>query len=269
MTRLRSIIVDDEEKGRENLRTLLSDHCPEIEVVGVADSVQEARDLVERLTPTVVFLDINMPIENGFDFLEYFSDRRFSVVFVTAYDQYAVKAIKASAVDYILKPIDLLDLRQAVDKLLTIHNEEPAQKAGPTLARAQVDLLLENLQTPGAFERIILHLPRGIKIVKVSDIVYLKAESNYSNVVLQNGKTVMVSGTLKDYEEILSEDMFFRIHKSYVVNLLHVEEFHHTKNGSVLLSNGARLQVSARRVKDLMTRLQVFVAQAKDFREGL
>lgn len=265
METLKAVIVDDEVKGRKNLQNLLNDHCPEVEVLAAVGSAQEARLAVGRHAPDVVFLDIHMPVHTGFDFLDFFTERSFDVVFVTAYDQYAIRAIKASAVDYILKPIDLIDLKNAVKKLVQFREvrcETNTEHTRQSERREQMSVLMENIRSAQQFDRIILHLPRGIKIVRVVDILYLKAESNYSTVHLKNGENVTINGSLKEYEEILDGGMFRRTHKSYLVNLLHIEEYFFSKGGFVALSNGEKLQVSTRRVKELLAGIETFVTRA-------
>ncbi len=260
MELLRALVVDDEKKGRENLRTLLRDHCPELQVVGSADSAATARTLVEQLAPDVVFLDINMPKQSGFDFLDCFSERPFDVVFVTAYSQHAVKAIKASAVDYILKPIDLMDLRRAIEKLVDLRRQ--GQAAQEHYRHDQMQILMENLRSGGSFHRVILHRARGFRIVQVKDILYLKADSNYTTVHLAGGESLIVTGTLKEYEEILPHDSFCRIHKSSLINLLHISEFDSHHGGSAIMSDGSKLPISTRRVKDFLQHVKEFVANA-------
>ncbi len=261
MKKLRAIIIDDEAKGRKNLHKLLENNCPEIQVEATADSAVAGRQMVERHQPDVVFLDINMPIHNGFDFLEFFTEREFSVVFVTAYNEYALRAIKSSAVDYLLKPVDIFELKRAVKKLQSIHERpDSEQEAGESLRGEQTQLLLENLKARGSYERIILHMPRSIKIVRISEIVYLQAESNYSTVFLDDGAKVTISRTLKEFEEILSGDIFYRIHKSFLINLQHVKEYFFARGGAVCMSNGHKLQVSSRRSKEFLQHIEAFAS---------
>lgn len=258
MEKLRAVLIDDEWKSRKNLRNLLAEHCREVEVVAEAESATDGKRQVEEFEPDVVFLDIHMPVHSGFDFLDFFEKRIFDIVFVTAYDQYAIRAIKASAVDYILKPIDLIDLKAAIAKILE-HRRERRFTQDSDDNHEQMSVFSENLQAAGKFKRIIISMPRGIKIVKVADMAYLKGESNYSQIVLESGDKVIVNKTLRDYEEILGTEMFYRIHKSFIVNMLHVEEYFYSKGGYIALKNGEKLPVSRRRVKDLLDRIEQFV----------
>ncbi len=262
--KLHAIIVDDEENGRQNLQHLLMEHCPEIKVLGLADSAEEARRLVAQLNPDVVFLDIAMPKQNGFDFLDSYDERPFAVVFVTAYNQHALRAIKTSAVDYILKPIDVHELRAAVAKLVDLRETVPATADDPPWASGKhLQILLENLRSGGKFQRIILQRIRGFKVVEVNDIVYIRADSNYASVVLTNGETILATSTLKEFEEMLNSDMFCRIHKSCIVSLLQVNEYNTDSGGFIVLHNKERLQVSVRRAKTFVDKMQAFVNLAR------
>lgn len=256
---LRSIIVDDEERGRDNLKYLISQYCPELEVVATAASAEEAREFVSSLKPDVVFLDIEMPEKNGFDFLDFYNQRPFAVIFVTAFGKHALRAIKASAVDYILKPIAVSDLKEAVRKLLESRKNEQLQDIISSVNISQTQVLLENLRKGHSFERIMLTKPRGFKIVHVNDILYLKSEGVYTLVHLVEGETCSECHTLKEYESMLDPEVFYRIHKSYLLNLYHVSEFEYSNTGGIVtLTNGEKLKVSARRVSQFTRYLQEF-----------
>lgn len=258
--RLQAIIVDDEANAREMLIDLVQEFCPEVEVAAEAVDVAEAIECVGKYTPDLVFLDIMMPGRSGFDFLEQFEKRSFSVIFVTAFHQHALRAFKASAVDYILKPIDPQDLRNAVDKVLAINRQAHKPDPGSSLPPAQLRVLLENLGSDGIFGRLILNLPRGIKIVRKSDILCVVSEKHATLVFLSNGEKVIVTDTLKDYEEMLYKNYFCRIHKSSLVNLAHVSEYFQSTNNYAVLSNGQRLAVSRRRVKEFLDKLASYVS---------
>ncbi len=258
--RLRAIIVDDEENGRMNLLQMLEVHCPEIEVVGMAESAEDARLLVVAQRPDVVFLDIAMPEESGFDFLESYAEREFSVVFVTAYNQHALQAIKNSAVDYLLKPIAPHELRQTVLKLLRLHSDDRvAEERSSRDTTEQFRLLMDNLRSGGKHQRILVPQTRGFRIIEVADILYLQAERNYTCIFLENGDEIIATTSLKEFDDNLSTEMFCRIHKSNLVNMNHVLEFHNHNGGYVVLRNKQKLPVSFRRTKHFVERIQSFV----------
>ncbi len=260
MDKLVSIIVDDESNGRQVLSRLLKDHCPEIEIAGIAESAPQARLLVEQHAPDVVFLDITMPVESGFDFLDGYEDRPFSVVFVTAYHEHALRAIKASAVDYILKPIDLIDLREAIRKLTSLHREAKGNVPQPNFGgKEHAKVLHENLQAKGEFTKIILHRPRGIKVVNIGEILHIRSDSHYTTVRLVDDGDIIVTGSLKEYEEMLGYLCFCRIHKSFLVNLMHVTEYTYDTSGKASLSNGETITVSKRRTREFLMSLQNYV----------
>ena len=260
MDTLRGIIVDDEERGREILARLLGDHCPEVDIVGEAKSASEARELVADLNPDVVFLDIMMPKESGFEFLDGYEDRPFSVVFVTAFHEHAIQAIRASAVDYLLKPIDVVELRETVQKLSAMQSESECGAEQQNYAgKEQADVLYDNLHLAGEFTKVILHRPRGIKVAHVRDILYIRSDAHYTTVRLLNDGDIVVTGSLKDYEEILEKLHFCRIHKSHLINLMHVTEYSFSASNRTSLSNGEKLIVSKRRTREFLTKLNRYV----------
>lgn len=260
MDTLRGIIVDDEASGREILARLLGDHCPDVDIVGVAKSASEARKLVADLNPEVVFLDVMMPTESGFEFLDGYENRPFSVIFVTAYHEHAIQAIKASAVDYLLKPIDVVELREAVQKLSDMLAETHCETTQHDYAvKEQPEILLDKFRFAGEYTKVILHRPRGIKVAHVRDILYIRSDAHYTTVRLVNDGDIVVTGSLKDYEEILAEFHFCRIHKSHLINLMHVTEYSFSTSNRMSLSNGEKLIVSKRRTREFLTKLNEYV----------
>lgn len=242
---IKSIIVDDEKHGRENLAGILTQHCSGVKIVGEANSVENAIKLIQNETPDLVFLDIEMPKENGFKLLEYFADARFEVIFVTAYDSYAIRAIRFSAADYILKPINYHDLKTAVEKVVQRIQQKEENKRLKELHR--------NIQQP---ENPRIGLPTGdrIEFVDVSEIINCKGEGNYTHIYLKGNKHLLVAKTLVEFEELLQEYSFVRTHKSHLVNLKHVTAWLKTDGGMLQLSSGEQVAVSRRR-KELVLKM--------------
>ncbi len=255
MTSLRALIVDDEANSREILADLLARHCPGLEVLGQAATVAAARNFLERDKPNLVFLDVKMPGESGFDLLETLVERRFAVVIVSAYSEYALRAIKAAAFDYLLKPIDYRELQATVRKLVS---EVVNPGAGDLLTGDNVqklDVLRSAMHRFGRPERIALPHARGLRFVSLADIVYLQAEYACTWVNLVGGERVLAKGLLREYEELFASGSFVRIHKSYLVNIDHVREYSYEKGGQAVLSSGVSLPVSRMRLRSVLDRL--------------
>lgn len=244
--KLKSIIVDDEKHGRENLSGILRNYCPEVELIGEAASVEEALMLIRENTPDLVFLDIEMPRANGFRLLEHLQDFSFEVIFVTAYDNYAIKAIRFSAADYILKPVNSNDLQAAVEKVaMRIREKHDNQR---------LKQLYENLNRK---DNPRIGLPAGdhIEYAEVGKIVRCQGEGNYTHIRFEGEKRLLVSKTLVEFEELLQEFGFVRVHKTHLVNLKHVVAF--VKSGNMLKLTGNELiPVSRRRKEKVLERLK-------------
>ncbi len=237
---LTAIIVEDEANSREILRNYLSKYCPDVNLVGEATSIQEAKGLIGKNTIDLVFLDVEMPFGTGFDFLDQLPERTFETVFVTAYDQYAIDALNNHAAYYLMKPINIDELIKAVDYVKEIRQKE--------------DALEDRVLKPKLNKvdgKITLPQQDGFQVLNVSDILYCKADDNYTEIYLEN-KKILVSKTLKYFEEALSEFTFARIHKSYLVNVNEVVKYKKGKGGSVVVSNGKQLLVSAAKKKELL-----------------
>ncbi|WP_103865811.1 LytTR family DNA-binding domain-containing protein [Aquimarina sp. I32.4] len=228
-----AIIVDDEANSRIILRNYLSKYCKTVTVLGEAASVQETIELLKSHTPDVLFLDVEMPYGNAFDLLEQVPDRTFEIVFVTAYDHYAVDALNAQATYYLLKPIAIDNLIKAVDHVTHIKQRETA--------------LLDTVLVPkvtSAEGKITIPQQDGFEVLQISDILYCEADDNYTKIYLEKGHK-LVSKTLKYFEESLNLHGFIRIHKSYLVNVSKVTRYKKGKGGSVVLSSGKELSVSS------------------------
>jgi len=256
MNQLNTIIVDDEEFARSSLYFLLQENCPNVNICGIAKSVNEAGALLQNHNIDLIFLDIAMPGENGFSLIPQAQEANATVVFTTAYDQYALKAIKANAIDYLLKPIDIEELVEAVEKASKYHLMHSAFNKNASLQNLENDI--NALKEQKGINRLTLPSGQGYRLVDIDDIVHIEADSNYSIFHLKAGEKITVSKVLKDYEEILPEDKFVRIHKSSIVNLKYVKEYHN-KNGLVLLlANGENIIVSRRRASDFFEKMKTY-----------
>jgi two-component system, LytTR family, response regulator len=249
---LKAVIVEDEKKSRETLTGLLKLFCNNVEVVAEADDVQSGIEAIETHSPDILFLDIQMPDGNGFQLLEALKEINFEVIFTTAYDQFAIKAIKFSALDYLLKPIFPDDLKDAVRKA--------EEKIGGTQFRAGIQTLVENMRNPAMdAPKIVLSTFNKIHVVHVKDITRCESDNYYTKFYFTKDKELMVSKTLKEVEELLSGYNFIRPHKSHLVNLLYVKNFARPDGGSITMADGTMVPVSRRKresIIELLTNLQ-------------
>ena len=244
---IRSIIIDDEQHC---IRALLSDlqkNCPSVEVIDTFNSAKEGMLFIKKHKPDLIFLDVEMPWMNGFEMLELLGDLSSSIIFTTAHDEFAAKAFRISAVDYLLKPVDANDLKTAVQKV------ERKMSEGGSLEH--ITNLLRNIKQPWGDQKIALPRREGFEFVEVSSILYCQAEGAYTKVLLENKRSMLISRTLGDVEELLPPDMFQRIHHSSLVNVSYISQFLRTDGGYVVLSNGEKLAVSKSKKDSLMERL--------------
>lgn len=263
MTTLKAIIVDDEEFARSSLFFLLQQNCPDIEITGIARSVAEAKDILTNHTVDLIFLDIAMPGENGFELIPDAQKQHAAVIFTTAYDQYALKAIKANALDYLLKPIAIDELKIAVDKV--IEHVKLFQNRNETDDR--ITNLASSLTSRSEIRKLALPYGQGFKMVDVDDIIYIEADSNYSVVHLNNHDKITVSKILREFEELLPGDQFVRIHKSSIINLNHLNEYN-SKNGlQVFLKSGESMNISRRRASDFFEKVKIFIKTSSEHKE--
>ncbi|WP_020570073.1 LytR/AlgR family response regulator transcription factor [Neolewinella persica] len=247
---MKTVIIDDEKPSREALQHYLTKYCPEVTVVGEADSVESGLEAIRLHQPELIFLDIEMPFGNGFDLLERLpAEQEPEVVFVTAYEQYALRALRLSAAHYLLKPVDIDDLIDAVAKVnsrLGLREQGQVNKA-----------LLANLKS-GASEvpkRLALPLIDGLEIITPQEIRYLEAADNFTSFVLTDGRKLLICRKLKFYDALLAPAGFCRIHRSTVVNLSQVRRYHRGKGGAVTLEDGTELVVAAARKQALLEAL--------------
>ena len=238
---LKAIIVEDEETSREILRNYISKYCPTVNILGEAENIDQALVLINKNELDLVFLDVEMPFGNAFDLLEKVPDRTFETVFVTAYDHYAMDALNAHASYYLLKPISIDNLIEAVAYVTEIKDKENSLQ----------DRVLQpkQLQVTG---KITIPVQNGFEVLEVENILYCQADDNYTNIFLTNGKK-LVSKTLKYFEEILKPSGFARVHKSYLVNVNAIIEYRKGKGGSVILNNNKEIMVSPSRKKELLS----------------
>ena len=251
MSKIRTLVIDDEKHFISTMNTLL-EGVSDVKVIGTARSVEEGLIQIDVLEPDLVFLDVEMEDGTGFDLLKQIDRRDFRVVFVTAYDHYAVEAFRFSAVDYLLKPIDPDELLAAVEraKARKIAREKKKVASNPNLK-----VLLENLA--GEKEEAKLFIPdqHGFVVVNVKEIIRLEADRNYTTFVLDDGRKIVASKNIKYFEELLEGQNFFRIHQTHVVNLDHIEKYIRGRGGSVITSDGAELEVSRRKRDEFISKL--------------
>lgn len=233
---IKAIIVDDEHKSVHTLELMLKEYCPEVEVIGFAYSAIEGAKEIMTKKPDLVFLDVEMTGGTGFDLLESIPEYNFKVIFVTAHDHYALKAIKFHAIDYILKPLDVEELKTAVSNF-------DIQKEDKKKDTSEIERLLSHLKVQRV-KKIAVPTSNGTEFISVDEILYLMAERSYCKILLTNNKNILVSKSLNEIEELLPTDHFFRIHKSHTVNLSYVKKHIKTDGGVVELSDGTKLYIS-------------------------
>ncbi len=243
-----AIIIDDELKGRIALRQKITNYCPDVTLLGEASDGEEGIQLIEQVQPEIVFLDIEMPGLGGFDMLQKLVRKQFHLIFTTAYDHYAIKAIRFAAFDYLLKPVDIEELRAAIHKIKQekIHSSTQDRLQG----------LLHNLQHKYALNKIAIPDKHGIHLYDINDIIHVDAHSNYSILFFANGTKLTASKTLKEFEELLPTDLFFRPHHSHLINMHYVKRYIKGDGGQVEMHNGDLIDVSRRNKDDLLKLLK-------------
>lgn len=248
MDTINAIIVDDENHCIQTLRYDLSLHCPNVQVVAESLSGEEAILKINTLHPDLVFLDIEMPGMSGFEMLRRMAPIKFNVIFVTAYDQYAIQAFRFAALDYLLKPVISDQLKEAVAR---IEGQSPSPYNS-----TQLDILMHNLRDGLKSPKIVLPSGRGMDFVSTEDILYCMAESNYTHVCMSDGKKYTYSKTLKDVEHLLEHLGFFRIHQSYLIHMSQVRRYMRDDGGFVVMSDGFRIPIAKRRKEEFLALLK-------------
>ena len=247
MNTINAIIIDDEERARNTLSSLLLNYCPEIKVSVACSNVPDGVIAINKHKPDVVFLDIEMPDYNGFELLGFFREIDFDIIFVTAYSEYAIKAFEISAVDYILKPIDIDQLKNSVEKL--------KQKKLHSQMQEQIELLKESYKGDD-IRKIALSMSNGLTFVEIADIIFLEADGAYTTFYLKDGQKHLVSKKLKFYEDILSSrSFFFRTHRSYFINVNFIKKYSRSEN-AILMDNGTSITISRDRKQEFETLLK-------------
>lgn len=239
-----AIIIDDEPKSRDVLKTLLNRFCSDVEILAQAGSVAEAKELIRQHNPELLFLDIEMPGGNGLTLLESGATGQAEVIFVTSYAHYAIPALRLSAVDYLLKPIEVEELRAAVDRVAT---RKKSKQSG------NLNVLRENLNQNSPLQKIAIPGMQDVRFVKVTEIIRIEGDSNYSFIYLDGGEKIHSSRTLGDFEEVLTgQPNFFRVHKTHLVNLDHVVRLIKTEGGYLEMKDGSQVEISRRRKTEVL-----------------
>jgi two-component system, LytTR family, response regulator len=246
---LRTIIVDDEPKNVRILTKLLTDYCSDVKIIATAGNATEAAEIIEEIKPDLVFLDIEMPNGNAFDLLDKFATINFQIIFITAFESYSLKAFKYSALDYLLKPVSIEELQHAVEKA-----KSNAQNKDINL---QVKSLLQNVgKSNGGKQKIALHTLDGLEFVLLEEIIRLEAKGSYTVFSINNKKQIIASKSIRFYEEILSEEIFFRVHNSHIINLDFIKKYHKGRGGYIELEDGTNIEVATRRKNDFLARFE-------------
>jgi two-component system LytT family response regulator len=242
----KAIIVDDEKRCIVALQRLIENYCMDVSVEGISTNISDAEGLIKKIEPDIVFLDVEMPEGNGFELLERFEKINFNIIFVTAYEEYAIKAIKVSALDYLLKPVKIADLQLSIERARRqiIHSD-------------QYEVLKNNLKEkePGIVDKIILSTMEGYYPIKPQSIIYCKADKTYTHFYLHDNKHFLASRHLKEFEDILMPYNFFRIHKSFLINIEQVEKISKPEPSSVIMSNHDELPISFRKKTEFIEKM--------------
>ncbi len=245
---IKTVIIEDEQKSREMLAAIIEKNCPELSVIGLAKNVKEGVQLIESLNPELVFLDISMPDGSGFDLLEKVFGHKFELIFATASDQHAIKAFKYSACDYLLKPIDIEELKAAVDKVVKKKSAVPNM--------ANLEFLVQHLKRADEVpQKITLPTGNAYEIVNIKDIIRCEADGSYTNFYLNDKRKLMISAGLKHYEDLLPEGDFIRVHHHHLINMNHVVRFLKEDGGYAIMSDGSKIEISRRKKEAFMEKL--------------
>ncbi|QNL51744.1 response regulator transcription factor [Olivibacter sp. SDN3] len=254
---IRTLIIDDEAHAIERLTQLLAHHCgDDIRILGHAQQFEEGFNAIQSTQPDLIFLDIEIGENTGFELLRRFDQPSFSVIFTTAYERYALQAIKFSALDYLLKPIDPEDLIVAVEKRKNLYEAKQHH--------AQLELLFNNLSLfKQGLSKIMVPSLQGFELLNITEITRCQSDVNYTTIFLVNGKNIMVAKTIKEFEHLLSPHHFYRIHQSHLVNLQYVLRYHKGKGGTVILQDGHELPVATRRKDGFLQKIQSVIYRSK------
>jgi two-component system LytT family response regulator len=244
MDTLKAILIDDELPSLQNLQQKLEEFCPDIKVVATAQKPEEAIRLIEQHQPDVIFLDIEMPRMNGFKMLEEINEKDFDIIFITAYNHYAIDAIRISAFDYLVKPVAVKDLQNSVNRLVNSHRK---------LVPEKLDVLRQNLaNSRSQNDKITIVTNEGVDFYEISQIIRIESSSNYSKIHFKDGKILLVTKLLKDFEEILAPYRFYRIHNSHLINLSYIKKYLRGDGGQVIMQNDELIDVARRKKEEFL-----------------
>lgn len=242
------VLVEDEPKSRQGMKTLLARYCPDVEVVGEAGSVKEARACITENDPDLIFLDISLPDGEGFDVTDHFPDRRFGIIFTTAHEEYALRAFRVSAVDYLLKPVSYPDLQQAMARF--------RERRPQTVPDKRIDVLRSAMEQQ--VTRLAVPTLQGFEVVLIDDIVRCEADSNYTRFHLAQGQPLLASRSLAHYESLLESLPFVRVHHKHLVHLRYVKKYHRGRGGYIEFADGSQVEVAARKKDEFMEQMARF-----------
>ena len=244
MEQLTVILVDDELPSLENLELKIDEFCPDLKIIGKAQDAETALELIAKLKPDVVFLDIEMPRMNGFRMLGEIEEKNFEVVFTTAYNHYAIEAVRISAFDYLVKPIAVSELQNTVARLVKMRTHRNPEK---------IDISFPHTSSgKHQTDKISISTNEGMEFYEIAQIIRIESSSNYSKIYLADGKNILISRLLKDFEEILSPYNFFRIHHSHLINLNHIKKYIRGDGGQVVMTNNEKVDVSRRKREEFL-----------------
>lgn len=252
---LSAIIIEDERNTRELLKSYVEEYCEGVNIVAMEGSVKQGIAAIEAHKPALIFLDIELSDGDGFQVLEHFGHISFDVIFTTAYNQYALRAFKFSATDYLLKPVDIEELQEAVKRVVEKHKQ---QDTAAPVSNENLHVLLQNLRAnTSTFRKIVLPTNTGFTVVEPTDIIRCEADRNYTYIFLADKRKILVSKTIKEYEEMLEQHDFFRIHQSHLINLHFLKNYIRGRGGAVELTDGTVIDVAARKKADFLRRLSL------------
>jgi two-component system LytT family response regulator len=245
---IKALIIDDQSHFQQIIETLLKEYFPEIQICGIAETVEDGVKKIKALNPNLVFLDIELKDGSGFHILQRIKERTFKVIFITAFDNFAIRAIKFSALDYILKPINEFEFKNAVEHALEIIEGSEIEE--------QINNFLSHYEKRTQSKKIVLKTSDSLHLIDIANIIYAKSDSNYTIFCVEGEEEIMVSRSIKEYEQLLSDYRFFRPHQSYLVNLNQVQKIDKSDGGFLILKNGQEIPISSRRKNKLLQILE-------------
>ena len=244
MEKIKAILIDDELNSLQNLQQKLEGFCPDVTIVAVSQKPEEGISLIRQHQPDVVFLDIEMPRMSGFRMLGELGEYDFDIIFTTAYNHYSIDAIRISAFDYLVKPIGIEDLQQAVERLSKSLNRQTKEK---------IDILKKSLSDNRTQEdKIAISTSEGIEFIPIKNIIHIESRSNYSKIFLTDNKSITVTKILKDFEEMLLPYNFYRVHNSHLINLNYIQKYVRSQGGHVQLQDGTLIDISRRKKEEFL-----------------